>query len=243
MLSDHGFELKKRTVICPACKNAFASNVLTHQPSITEDTVVEADLHRVIKDCTIRASLIILCISCNYCWWQWTFLPGNIDPIFLPKPDNEDPAKKFAYAVKTGRRYNAKSIEKALMALNGYWCARESNSPVERWLDLAIMELKAALADDSWEGNSHYYRYVLGEIQRLAGRFEAAQACFNAVDVEKSKIPYELIYRQNSLAAAGNSQPVVLLPHLVKAMFPVFQESEQSEDFVHQDNDLERVAV
>ena len=213
------FILKSQTVICSSCEAVFATLAIEQMPPVTGETRIETDLHRVLDNPEIRSSLIAMCPSCNYCWWLTSFVTGGLDPDLLPAADKVDYAKRFAHAVFTGRKKNAGAIERALLALNGYWCAKEAKQPVERWLDLAIQELGSALKDKEWEGNRGYYHYVMAEMLRLAARFDEALSYYSAVLPAIAGIPAELLEMQKQRAAARDAQTYLLPSHLVQAIF------------------------
>ncbi|HEY9788252.1 MAG TPA: hypothetical protein V6D17_22880, partial [Candidatus Obscuribacterales bacterium] len=127
-------------------------------------------------------------------------------------------AKKFAHAVLTGRKIGAHSLDRALLALNGAWCAREANEPHEKWLELAGQELDTALKDQTWEGNRSRYHYIMGEICRLLGDFHGAVRNYNLVD-RRSNLPKSLVDHQRQEAINGNKEPIVLPPDYVEAIF------------------------
>jgi hypothetical protein len=212
------FTIQPTTVVCPACNSMFATPTLLSMPNITRDTVIEADLHRVLPDPAIRAALVAMCAACNYTWWVTAFKPHLFKPALVPASPILDHPKKFAHAVLTGRQNGAHALDLALLALNGCWCAREAGQPHERWLDLAGQEMEKALKDEQWQGNRGYYQYVMGEICRLAGDFKGAVRHFEKVG-PSSRLPRELVERQRVLAVSGDARPAILPPHLVELLF------------------------
>jgi lipopolysaccharide biosynthesis regulator YciM len=114
--------------------------------------------------------------------------------------------------------------------LNGCWCAREayvvagtSQQPEAiadntRWLNLAKQELEEALADHDWDGNRNRYQYIMGEVLRQLGEFEAAIKYFEGVD-RRSMLPRQLVVHQIKMAQAQQCQPDFLPPHLVEMIF------------------------
>lgn len=224
------FIVKDSSIVCPACKTPFATPLVVRMPEMTRDTVVEADLHRVLPDACIRAALIAICPACIYTWWSTVFAPHFYVPdLLVPSPEVEYP-KKFAHAVLTGRKNGAHAIDRALLALNGLWCARETyfgagpeklpeyKADNEKWLTLAAQELDEALRDPNWDGNRSRYSYMMGEILRQLGDFHNAVAYFDLVD-RRSMLPVELVKHQRKLATDGNGEPVVLPPHVVEQIF------------------------
>lgn len=223
------FIIKDTSIVCPSCKTPFATPLLVKMPDITRDTVVEADLHRVLPD-AVRAALIAICPACIYTWWSTAFAPHFYVPdLLVPSPEIEYP-KKFAHAVLTGRKNGAHALDRALLSLNGLWCARETyfgagpeklpeyKADNEKWLTLAAQELDEALHDTGWNGNRSRYSYIMGEILRQLSDFHNAVAYFDAVD-RRSMLPAELIRHQRKLAVDGNPEPVVLPPHVVEQVF------------------------
>ena len=212
------FALRQTTLVCPACNSLFSSPTLVTMPNIYRDSVVEADLHRVLSDAAIRGALVAMCPACSYAWWVTAFNTHLFKPGLVPFSPQIDHPKKFAHAVLSGRQNQAHSLDLALLALNGCWCAREAGQPHERWLDLAGQELEKALKDENWHGNRSYYHYILGEVCRQLKDFHGAVRNFNKVG-PAAMLPAELIDRQKVQAISGDHAPSVLLPHLVEAIF------------------------
>lgn len=196
----------------------FASPTIVTMPTISRDTPVEADLHRVLPDAAVRAALVAMCPACNYTWWVTAYRPHLFKPQLVPPTPLVDSPKKFAHAVLTGRQNQAHALDLALLALNGCWCAREAGQPHERWLDLAGAELEKALKDPEWKGNRGYYHYIMGEICRQSGYFKGAIEHFGAVG-PSSMLPRELVERQKVHAVSGDAKPVRLPPDLVETIF------------------------
>jgi hypothetical protein len=225
------FIVSDTSVICPACGVPFATAQVTSMPEITRETKVEADLHRVLPHAFVRASLIAICPACIYTWWSTAFSPHYVVPdLLVDSPEIEYP-KKFAHAVLTGRNTGAHPLDRALLALNGCWCARETyigagpdqeenyKADNERWLTLAAQELDEALSDNNWKGNRMRYIYLLGEVLRQLSNFSESERCFKAVNARRAMLPSDLIEHQLMLTRAGNALPTELPPHLVEAIF------------------------
>jgi hypothetical protein len=221
------FSIQPTSVVCPACNSIFATPGLVTMPNVTPDTLIEADLHRVLPDAAIRAALVAMCPACSYTWWITAFRPHLFKPGLVPPTPIIDSPKKFAHAVLTGRQNGAHSLDLALLALNGCWCAREAGQPHERWLELAGGELEKALRDVQWNGNRSYYHYVMGEVCRQSGDFKGAVNQFNLVGPE-SMLPKELVERQKVQSISGDSKPAALPPHLVELLFCPKMKSQES---------------
>lgn len=224
------FIIRDTSVICPACTTPFATLQLVKMPNITPETNVEADLHRVLPDARVRGSLIAICPACIHTWWASAFSAHSYLPdLLVPAPEIEPP-KKFAHAVLTGRNTGAHALDRALLALNGCWCMRETYHGADeermatykaennKWLVLAAQELDAALRDQSWDGNRSRYSYLMGEVLRQLGDFHNAVRYFDIVD-RRSGLPRELVQHQRTLAVSGVADPVRLPPHLVEKIF------------------------
>ncbi len=211
------YTLRQTTVVCPQCELVFATPI-AKMPKLTRDSAVETDLHRVLPDAAIRASLIAMCPECVYAWWLSGFAPHFILPEMVADSPPIDNAKKFGHAVLSGRKSGAHSLDRAIIALNGYWCAREDFQPAQKWLELSARELYEALSDDSWHGNRGRYQFIMGEILRLMGEFHDAVRFYNLVD-RRSVLPKELIDHQIVQAKNGDSTPTLLPPHIVEAIF------------------------
>src|SRR5271170_6287083 len=120
------FVVRDASLVCPACQTPFATPQLAEMPPITPDTIIEADLHRVLPDAQIRGALVAICPACIYTWWATAFAPHFFVPdLLVPAPEIEYP-KKFAHAVLTGRNNGAHALDRALLALKGCWCLRET---------------------------------------------------------------------------------------------------------------------
>lgn len=218
MQTNKEFNVRESTVVCPACDSMFSTPTLATMPNITAETIVEADLHRVLPEAAIRAALVAMCAACGYTWWITAFKPHLFRPDVVPASPIMDRPKKFAHAVLTGRQNQAHALDLALLALNGCWCAREGEEAHERWLDLAGQELEKALKDQQWQGNRGYYHYLMGEICRQVGDFKSAVRNFEKVG-PASRLPGELVERQKVLAVSGDPRPAILPPHLVEILF------------------------
>lgn len=211
------YSLKLTSVICPKCELTFATPV-AKMPKLSRDSRVETDLHRVLPDAAIRASLIAMCPECVYTWWLSAFKNHYFLPEMLPDTPPVDNAKKFGHAVLSGRKNGAHSLDRAIIALNGYWCAREDFQPAGKWLELAARELYEALNDDSWNGNRGRYQFIMGEVLRLMGEFHDAVRFYDLVD-RRSVLPRELIDHQVEQAKNGDSTPTLLPPHIIEDIF------------------------
>jgi hypothetical protein len=217
-MSQLEFIIQPTSVNCPSCNEVFATQIPFRMSEMTPTLPVEADLHRVLPYGAIRACLITICPQCQYSWWTNTFNRHYFLPVGIAQSPIVDYAKRFAHAILTGRKNNFHILDRALLALNGYWCAKESNQEINKWLTLAIQELSAALADNNWQGNRSRYHYLLAELLRLNGRFEQALHTFNTVN-ESAKLPNELIEKQKNLASRQNSEPTLLTNKEVQEIF------------------------
>lgn len=211
------------SVICPQCSAVFATQHLAYMSSITVDSPVEADLHRVLPHPAARAALVAMCPNCIYTWWISSFAPHHFVPDLVPEAPEVEFSKKFAHAVLSGRNSGAHALDRALLAMNGLWCAREygdsaSADTVHKFLELSYTELHTALSDEAWEGNRSRYTYLLAEICRQLGQFASALELFRQVD-RKALLPRELIDQQAALALMQDVRPVLLTPQLVEQIF------------------------
>jgi hypothetical protein len=224
------FIIRDVSVVCPACYTPFATPQLVAMPALTPQSPVEADLHRVLPSAAVRGALISICPACIYTWWATAFANHFFVPdLLVPSPEIEYP-KKFAHAVLTGRKNGVHALDRALVAMNGLWCARETyigagqelaaeyKTDNEKWLVLAVQELDEALKDPHWQGNRSRYSYMMGELLRQMGDFHSAVRYFDLVD-RSSLLPAQLVRHQRDLAVAGNAASVRLPPHLVESIF------------------------
>ncbi len=217
-MSQYEFVINTMSVSCPECNEVFATQTSFRLPEMTTSLPVESDLHRVLPYGIIRSCLVTICPSCQYAWWTNTFSRHFSLPIGIKQAPEIDSARKFAHAVLTGRKNNFHTLDRAILALNGYWCAKESHQETSKWLILSIQELSAALADSSWEGNRARYHYLLGELLRLNRQFEEAIQEFKLAD-STSNLPEDLIINQKTLAQNKNSDPLLLSNEQVKTIF------------------------
>ena len=227
------FVLKESSLVCPDCDYPFATLDLVSMPNLVAESAVEADLHRILDDPAIRGALIAVCPACTYAWWISAFRSHHFVPdLLVPAPPIEY-SKKFGVAIVSGRKHGEPLLDTAILAMNGYWCAREevaagtgNATEIGRWLKLAVKELKTAMEHESWQGNTSRYSYILGELLRLMGDFHGAVSYFQVVD-RRSLLPRELVEHQIAEAKSGNSKPVLLPPRLVEEIFrlkpPVFE--------------------
>lgn len=212
------FIIQDINVNCPACSQYFATPSNSFMAEMTKDTPVAADLHRILPYAAVRAALIAMCPYCLSTWWLSAFTPDySLAKMVLHAPAI-DHAKKFAHAVLTGRNIQAHSLDKALLALNGYWCAWEAGQNSQKWLELSIGELSNALANQDWQGNRARYRYILAELLRSAGDFFEAIRNYDLVD-NTAKLPAMLVVQQRQRALAQNSAPAILAADFVEAIF------------------------
>jgi len=219
------FVIKDTSVVCPVCQYPFATANLDRMPNLVAESSVSADLHRVLTDPAVRGALIAVCPSCTYAWWISAFRPHHFVPdLLVPSPPVEY-SKKFGLAIVSGRKHKEPLLDMAILAMNGYWCAREevatgigNASEIPRWLKLAVQELKAALEHESWQANTSRFSYILGELYRQMGDFHHAVSYFQVVD-RRSLLPRALVEHQIAEAKSGNSEAVLLPPQMVEEIF------------------------
>jgi hypothetical protein len=217
-MSHFEFIIQAISISCPSCDEVFATPIPFKMPEMSLTFPVEADLHRLLPYGAIRACLIAICPQCQYSWWTNTFNRHYFLPVGIAESPTIDNTRKFAHAILTGRKKNFHILDRALLALNGYWCAKESNQEIDKWLSLAIQELSAALSDSSWQGNRSRYHYVLAELFRLASRFDQALNTFALVD-DKANLPAALLERQKNLSIQKNNAPVLLTNQQIQEIF------------------------
>lgn len=212
------FTIRTVSVECPDCTEVFATRTIVRMPNLTRDSLVETDLHRVLPHPSVRSALVAMCPQCLYTWWFSVFKEDTMLPLLAsPSPDIPD-AKRFAHAVLTGRKKGAHPLDRAVLALNGAWCAREAGEDQSKWLELAGQELDEALKDQEWEGNRSRYHYIMGEVCRMLGDFHGAVRNYNLVD-RRSNLPKSLVDHQRQEAINGNPSPIMLPPDYVEAIF------------------------
>lgn len=212
------YTLKTVAVRCPKCDEHFATPQVLSMPPITVKSKVEADLHRVLPDSKIRSASLAMCPHCLYTWWTNCFLWSSKVPGYLQFSPAIDDAKKFGHAVHTGRSEKKHSLDNAVLALNGYWCAREAFQSGEKFLQVAKKEYKEALDDKEWKGYRGLHYYQMAEIFRLSGDFHDAVTHYMMVDRD-SLLPQELLDHQIKNAKAGNSKPIVLPEHIIEGVY------------------------
>lgn len=216
------FQLSQTHVMCPSCDQLFMTPQLDHMPLITPDTPIETDLHRVLPNGAVRASLVGSCGGCGYSWWITAFkLETKLNRELTADEYSMERIqypRKFANAIVTGREAHAHPRELALLAANGAWCAREAGLPHERWLDLAAQEMEKALSEATWTSNRGYYHYMMGELCRQLKDFQAAVKHFDHAFLQ-SRLPKELVCRQKVQAIAADASATRLPPYLVEQIF------------------------
>ncbi len=219
------FVINDTSIVCRACDYPFATPNLEKMPNLTPESLVEADLHRVITNPAVRGSLVAVCPACTYSWWISAFRPHHFVPDLLVPAPPVDYSKKFGVAIVSGRKQGEPLLDMAILAMNGYWCAKEEvaaglglEAEIGRWLKLAVRELKAAMEHASWQANTSRYTYILGELLRQMGDFHGAFSCFQKVD-RKSLLPSELVEHQMNMAKEGKAQPTLLPARLVDQIF------------------------
>jgi hypothetical protein len=219
------FIIQAASVVCPLCEFTFATPNLAYMPNPNRLTPVEADLHRVLPDPGVRGALVTVCPSCTYAGWLALFQTVYIIPALLVPTPLLAYSKKFGFALLSARKLNEPLLDRAILAMNGLWCAREelaagigNQKDVTRWYKVATIELSQAMEDKSWSGNTSRYSYILGELLRQMGDFHGAVRYLETVD-RRSMLPKEVVDHQIRMAKEGNSSPILLPPYLVEKVF------------------------
>lgn len=220
--STDGFVLKYIAVSCLECHCSFATPSLLSLPPVTEYDTIEADLHRVLPDAEVRASLIAVCPHCNYATWTVRFRISGLNPEMLPEPQPIAHSKKFALAVKHAREKGVSPLDIAFIAINGLYCAREAGEDSELWLELAAYEQSRGLTEELLIPATGQDHLVMAELWRQLGSFDRALEEY-ALAADDDFIPRELLEQQVALAKSENTSPVTLPPYLVREMFPESQ--------------------
>ncbi len=215
------FKIAKITVVCPMCSNMFATDYIESMQDLQANSIVEADLHRVIDNPKVRAALLAMCPACLYTWWFSSFKTHYFLPQLVVDSPEINCSKKFAHAILAGRQFNAHALDTAVLALNGWWSSRENHEPqksVWNWLELSIAELTKALADKSINFNKSRYSYILAELLRQNQEFTEACNYFKQVD-KRAMLPQQLIDNQFKLAIQKDSSPKFLSPEFIEQIF------------------------
>lgn len=234
------YVIRSQAIKCPECRMMFATPATFYMPELSRACIIEADLHRVLPFGALRAALVAVCPGCVFSWWLTAFEEVEADISSLPQAPEIDYPKKFAHAILSGRKGNSHYIDRALLALNGYWCSRENAQPSEKWLTIAIQEFVTALNDRNWYGNRSRYYYLLGEAYRLSGDFKAAIQLYDIVDGE-SGLPQELVMQQKKVASAQMSCPIPLTKEFIDAIF--FSEEAEVDPWTQALNELNHVSI
>lgn len=216
--SSNSYKLGEITLMCPKCQQIFATANVEEIPVINELARIEADLHRALPDAAIRAAMIATCPSCTYTWWTESFIPNDTVPLLAVDAPAIEPVKKFGHAILSSRMYGATNLEKAQIALNAYYCARDSFQSGEKILQIAKDELKTAIETEPNMKNKSRHIYMLAEVHRLSGEFHEAVKYFYQVD-RSALLPQELLDHQIRQAKLGNSKPVTIPHHIVKQIY------------------------
>lgn len=212
------YKLGEVTLMCPKCHQIFATAKVEEIPVINELARIEADLHRVLPDASIRAAMIATCPNCTYTWWTESFIPNDTVPILAVEAPSIEPVKKFGHAILSSRMYGATNLEKAQIALNAYFCARDSFQSGEKILQIAKEELETAIETEAYLKNKSRHIYMLAEVYRLSGEFHEAVKFFYQVD-RSALLPQELLDHQIRQAKLGNAKPVTIPNHIVKQIY------------------------
>ncbi len=202
--------------MCPKCQQIFATAQVEEIPVLNALARIETDLHRVLPDSAIRAAMIATCPNCTYTWWTESFIPNDTVPILAIDAPSVDPVKKYGHAILSARIYEASPMEKAKIALNGYFCARESFQSGEKILLMAKEEYKAAIANKAYSSKRDIY--ILAELHRLTGEFHEAVKLYSQVE-RGALLPDELLQHVTKQAKLGNAQPIVIPNHIVKQIY------------------------
>ncbi len=212
------YKLGEVTLMCPKCQQIFATACVDEIPVLNPLARIEADLHRVLPDAAIRAAMIATCPNCTYTWWTESFIPNDTVPLLAIDAPAIDPVKKFGHAILSSRMYGATNLEKAQIALNAYYCARDSFQSGEKILQIAKEELRNTIDTEAYLKNKGRHLYIMAEIYRLSGEFHEAVKFFYLVD-RSALLPQELLDHQIRQAKLGNAKPVTIPNHIVKQIY------------------------
>lgn len=216
--SSDSYKLGEVTLMCPKCYQIFATACVEEIPVLNPLARIEADLHRVLPDALIRAAMIATCPGCTYTWWTESFIPDDTIPLLAVDAPAIEPVKKFGHAILSSRMYGATELEKAQIALNAYYCARDSFQSGEKILQIAKDELKNAIETVTNLKNKSRHIYILAEIYRLSGEYHEAVKYYYQVD-RSALLPQDLLDHQIRQAKLGNSKPVTIPNHIVKQIY------------------------
>lgn len=225
------YKLGQVAVMCPKCQQIFATAQVDEIPALNPHARIETDLHRVLPDAAIRAAMIATCPSCTYTWWTESFIPNDTVPILAIDAPSIDPVKKYGHAILSSRMFGATNQERAQIAMNAYFCARESFQSGESILSIAKDEFKNVITNDT--NYSKRLVYILAEIHRLSGEFHEAVKLYNQVE-RGALIPNELLQHVSKQAKLGNSKPIVIPYHIVKQIYDLRISADRASRFLYQ---------
>lgn len=214
--SQTSYKLGQIAVMCPKCQQIFATASVDEIPALNSLSRIETDLHRFLPDAAIRAAMIATCPNCTFTWWTENFIPDGTTPILAIDAPSIDPVKKYGHAILSSRMYGATAQERAQIALNAYFCARENFQSAENILAIAKEEYKAVIASET--GYSKRLVYILAEIHRLSGEFHEAVKLYSMVE-RGALLPDELLKQVTRQAKLGNSKPITIPNHIVKQIY------------------------
>ena len=238
----NGFKLSGAVVTCPECSTPFHKELLTAMPPLTQDDVVEADLHRVFPDPSLRAALLGLCPDCKFCGWSTSFADSNFSALLVKKEPLLPDTKKYAVAVKCARARKLHPLDVAFIALNGLWCAREAGEDDQLWLELVAFEHSRGMDNypgvQNEDGMAHL---MMAEIWRQLKQFDEAKREYEQALNDPSIMP-EIIRHQIGLCDRKFSRVTALPLHVVRQIFPVEESAAEELEAAESANDASKLA-
>ena len=200
------------TVRCPVCDEEFEAAEITSCSHATADT----DLRPHYMGFDPLPHFVWTCPTCGVSAYSSEFtslataVRGWIRKGHLGRPQSKAASRRYTLAARCYERAVAPALKLANLYLQASWCARQEEAEAaERLSQRRALEYfqQALEAEESTPAERPKIVYLLGELCRRLGDFEAARAYFDRVPAGQWA---ELAARQRALAEAGDSGNAVM---------------------------------
>lgn len=204
--------LRSVTVRCPVCGEEFEAAEVTSCSYAGTDT----DLRPHYMGFDPLPHFIWTCPACGVSAYSSEFtqlataVRGWIRKGHLGRPQSDAASRRYTLAARCYERAVAPALKLANLYLQASWCARqEEDAAAERLSQRRALEhFRQALETEEVSTEERpKIVYLLGELCRRLGDFEAALVYFDQVPAGEWA---ELAARQRALAEAGDSGNTVI---------------------------------